>query len=993
MIKKRKKIHIIFSLLFMLLSMTAIVGTHTLYHTKAKAVDSVSQTFACILGETFFSDDVENSPPVAMYRIAHSDFLQFYLLSKSGIVATPGGIDKIDNGLNGILSLGMPEGTDFKSVNERILGRSLIPEIANKIDKDPGEEKKEFNTGPKVNPYDRFGVAGLRFSMYQGEWRKIEVGSVCGGNYDVSGDANMFYESRLAPQAVLSQIEDFPDVRSAQFSNMNAPNPFLGMLLLIAAIIFFFNKLIVTLVIALVNFSFTDLVSIIGLHDIIAGDDGKGGIALTLYNNLFVPLVTVVMVFTAIYIFYIGIVKRQFRESLITVLRSIGLFALATIIFTNAPLFLSLPNNIALAGQAVVISSMSEGVAGGNGLCTSQLSQTPISQNDIDFNNPEKNRSLLEQSSISIRSSIGCQFWQMFLLRPYVQAQWGTDWEKLWDKTATIDYSTNRIAGTLDNNNGDWVGDASVPLGNGEFIKNWAIFQISTQTDAHSPLGKDGEVSPVTNNLSNDWWRIVDALSNYQEKEQKYTIHGLRGQSEEVSTRVPDTDIKVSSYWSDWTGFSSSFSRITTSFASIIVSLLGLLAPGFFSFLAAITSIKLSLLMSVSPIFLLMGCWHGGWEMCKGWFQSVINTTIERIILGLLVCLSLVCTSAAIDLMENESWVKGIFILCIASFVLVKFRRKILSMVASFRFTSSKFGDLANNVGSKVTGLGKISASVMTAGSIGAVSSYKNGASLKAGFKAAAGRQLRNKAYASRMDLVRRGLIQYENTALEKTGKIPDFYSTIIYCYVCGKKMDLSQGTVIAARDDDGNFICRECYDTGVAPEASEVVLGKQSKVPQVKEKVFVPHNLDGVSGRKNITDFMSLTSRKEKEKWLHKNSEEIGESLASAIHYSRKKDSDPVRFDIPEELKLYIHEDTFRAEMMKVLNIDSFFDPSTGVFDTQSYRNQLETIAEPLAVALKKRTKTTEDTSLSSNVDIEKLKEDIIRGYNNKMKHQSYRV
>ena len=120
-----------------------------------------------------------------LYQFSQSKDLQFHLRSKSAIT---GGIDDVDGGLNWMLS--GSSGTDFKKVNEEILGFSLDPESdgqsqpnqqsgSQQDQKQAGDQKsgggKTPTGGKYVNPYDRFGVAGMKFSAYQGEWKYFVI--------------------------------------------------------------------------------------------------------------------------------------------------------------------------------------------------------------------------------------------------------------------------------------------------------------------------------------------------------------------------------------------------------------------------------------------------------------------------------------------------------------------------------------------------------------------------------------------------------------------------------------------------------------------------------------------------------------------------------------------------------------------------------------------------------------------------------------------------
>lgn len=978
----KQRLRVFVTLLFALVSVLG-VGL-TALQPAASSEAGVIEKVVC-----WFGQNDEKSLPVLLYKSASTDMPFSILASKSGVSVSQG---RVESDLNAILQAGAPEGTDFKTVNERILGRPLYEVKASKekaASTSGSSEKPEFNAGPRVSPYDRFGVMGLQFTNYNGEWRYIEPVNVCSSGGGSNLDRNTFYSSRKTVQDTYWASTGSDDIRASQrtMARFAVERAFMT---ITAQMIFWVTKFFVTLVIGLVNFAFTDLVAMVGIDDIVASDSGSG-IAPTLYHNLFVPMISLIMVVTGCYILYFGIVKRQIRESLGVLFRSIALFICATIVFTNASTFMKIPNNVALVGQAMVMEALGGGVAGGGGLCTSDLGTTGTSEEKKFVESgpqtldAEESRGILEKAAITIRSQVGCQFWQMFLLRPYVQAQWGTDWEQLWDKSAEVKYTTSTTAGTLPNDNGDMVGDAAVPLGNGEFINNWAIFQISTQTNAHSPINKDGEKDNVINDkLSSDWWRIVDAVSNYQEKEQKYTVTGLRGQVEETATHVPDPDAKVTPYWGAWTGNTSLYSRVGISLSSIFIAVIGLFAPFVLAFASAIISIKISLLMAVSPIAFLLGCYPKGYEFFKGWAESVLNSTIERILVGLTLSLSLVFTSAALDIMSKESWFKGLILLIVMSFAIFKVRKKLVEALASFRFSASGFSQVVNRTSDMVKGAVKGTASVAGAGAVGARSSAKAGGSLKEGFKSAAGRQLRNKAYSSNSEVVRRGMISYENEHFKRTGKIQDLQGDFINCQVCGREIDVKPGSgTILARDDDGNFICQSCYDEGVNPDAQEITLDRRETHSKDESAVVSTSTAKSLNGEEGVNNALKLddpsTTLSERKKLLDQFTSDIGTQLAKTQNIIISGSEHDHRFVLPDQLKPYIDERAFNDEVAKLFDVDRYADED-GEYDKQAAREQMLKVLEPISLALQKHTQDRNGRTYFSRAEV---RDSIIVSYN----------
>jgi hypothetical protein len=767
----------------------------------------------------YFGND---SLPGMMYQYTQTSDLQFATRSKSSVT---GGVDNVDGGLNAILNV---FGPGFKKINESVTGYSLEP-FDPETEPNSTPAKNKFNKGAQVNPFDRFGVAGLKFTAYTGEWKHVVI-DACSTEASEPQDpkAGVFYEERLEPRSTWEDISNSQDVRTIQFGKGFFTQLKVSFADVFANSIFFFTKAIVVVTIGLINFAFTDIVEVMGLNELLAGGS-NGGIFGSLFNGLFTPLIVIIFALTGVNIFYLGIVKKRYRDSMTNVLRSIALFIIALIISTSPMLFITLPNTIAVVGQSIILTTMNSGLSGGNGMCSTDIGQL---NTKLVTNENAKAEDILTQASTSMRSAVGCQLWQTFLLRPWAEGQFGTSWENTWAKDKTPSWAGNPSK-EFQNSNESMVGDAAVPMGNGTFINNWALFQISAQTNAHTPIGHDGEKSKYTGGVANDWWRIVDALANYQEEEAEVIADGSGPYGE--SSKVTFTKAKPGptlENWDSWVG-NSTDARTWTAISSVIVAFVGLAAPLIFSFLSAVYSIGVAILMAFAPIMLLMGCWAGkGWEIFKGWGELVVNTTLKRIATGALLAISIGLEIVAIKMMDTIGWWQGMLMLVLVSIIIIKSRHKIIDSLASVRFASTNFSGTANNLYRKTTGVVTKTASAATNTAISGANSKRYGGSISGGLKAGLKNELKNLSYQNKT-------LRHAHASAEgvraKDGTIDAGQET---CVACGKQIDYEDdqfglGVVNGARSADGNVYCLQCYTDGVDPEAMEVVFQR----PDVKER------------------------------------------------------------------------------------------------------------------------------------------------------------
>lgn len=822
--------------------LVAIMGTGILAISanlkKAEALD-VPQYVMC---------DVLPDPAPMLYQMVQSDDMNFMLRSKSVVSA---GSSDVEIGLNWILGL---FGPGYKEINEDITGQSL--DIKAKDDKEnedddssddsgdsgdneEGDDKKNknYNKGVKVTPFDRFGVAGMNFTAYNGEWKYIVI-DACNPDSDPKDPkAGVYYDDRLEPRSTWDDKDNSKDIRTIQFTKGFGAQFMAAINDVMANAVFTVTKTVVVLTIGVINFAFTDITEAIGM-DKLLGDDG--GAFSMIFNGIFTPLIVMIFVITAFHIFYLAVVKRQFRTSLGILARSIALFLIAVIVSTNASFWVNIPNKIAIMGQSILITALNTNMTTGDGLCATDIGSKKIKLID----GKKKEADMLEQTSANMRSALGCTFWDTFLMTPWTQGQFGATWNELWAKKKKADWAPSG-AKELKNSNGKMVGDAEVPVGDGEVINNWALYQISTQTNVHVPTGHEGEKSKYTSGIANDWWRIVDAVSNYDEETKKETVSGSGeyGSDQEIEYTVPKESSKPTKYWDDWAG-NNTWSRVTTALSSLVIASIGTLLPFFFGLMSSVYAFGMVILMLFAPIMLLLGCWSGrGWEIFKGWAEIVLNTLSKRIATGLLLGLSITFIVKIIKMMEDIPWWQGILLLSLITVLLFKVRHKIYDIFASFKFSTTGFNEKASrlnqNLMSKSSTYAKNVGKLATGTVAGGVGAKMAGGNFKGGMKNGMKKEFENLTYRSNSKFLSHARMTKDSFKATQMGADDELFRGSQFCGICGKEIKAEEdhnGTQLfhGGRKADGTIICFECYQDGVDPDASEVI---QRRRPQKDEK------------------------------------------------------------------------------------------------------------------------------------------------------------
>lgn len=360
-----------------------------------------------------------------------------------------------------------------------------------------------------INPFDKFGLAGLHYSAYSGEWKYYIVDACAEDSTKAKkGDYGKFYKDRREPKATYDETSTSTDPRVKQFDKGFFSHWWVAIGNNISNFLLNISKLIVTFALTLLSLSFKDLSEFIGLDEQLTTNMFK-----SLYDSFYQPLILVMFAFTAVYMMYYGLFKRQYRNAMNTFATSMLCFFVAIVITLKPGFWIKLPNSVVTVAQALVIQGLQKGTTGSGDLCTTNAGFNPPSSSS---GSKSQEQSFIEGAGENIRSTLGCKMWEEFLLKPWAEAQFGTKYNDLQ-------------ASVVKNGNSKWVKEPTVELG-GKSEKNWALFQISAQTTMHTPVGK--ERHPLISGVQADWYRIVDAFSNYQEKDRKVRVGSGGGDGE-----------------------------------------------------------------------------------------------------------------------------------------------------------------------------------------------------------------------------------------------------------------------------------------------------------------------------------------------------------------------------------------------------------------------------------------------------------------------------
>lgn len=337
------------------------------------------------------------------------------------------------------------------------------------------------------NIFQKVGLSGIQYSSYLGEWKYYDIDPCEENSKAKASDYGEYYKDRKDPQSTYGEVSTSRDPRTKQFAKgffsawwaaikLSVNNFFLGI-----------SKFISAVTITLLGLAFSDVSDLLGLTQ-----DFQEGMFQKLYSNLFMPLVTLMFVLTAMYILYYGIIKREYRTSLIGgLLKPILAFATAIIISVNIT-WITIPNKIATLGTSLVTSALVSNIKSS----TSDLCDTSTGA-ELDITSSK----FLDEANDRMKNIVACNMYVEFVFKPWARGQFGAEYDEL-------------DAIQLQNINKSWVGEPNVELGSKK-IANWALFQVDLQSGYHAPI--DEIDSPLVGGVDKDWYRIVDAFSNYDE--------------------------------------------------------------------------------------------------------------------------------------------------------------------------------------------------------------------------------------------------------------------------------------------------------------------------------------------------------------------------------------------------------------------------------------------------------------------------------------------
>ena len=352
----------------------------------------------------------------------------------------------------------------------------------------------------------------------------------------------------------------------------------------------FITKLIAQFLNEMLNLSFSPLMEKLGISTIV-----KSSIA-SFRQTIFYPLITLVIMIASL-MMIIDVLRTRNATKFFSSLGALLLtFFIGAIILNSPDKVINVVDTAPAKVEQFMLGLLLNNESN-DGLCTT----------------------VADTSSYGVRSA-QCNIWRSLVYQPWAFGQWGVSDNKL--NAANTKPPTGE---TFTNTNENLVGNASVNLGGGTVLNNWALYQLKlttsgtlTATDPTHPVGK------TDNNL----YRIVDAQAGPND-----------GAGRETR------------YYKAWTG--SNNSRFMISQLALILAIFMVIVVGSLLIIKIEVTFIFSIMLIGLPFIFLFGLTPKGRGKLLSYLGMLISLLLKRFITTFMISLLLLLVNVVVP--ENAN--------------------------------------------------------------------------------------------------------------------------------------------------------------------------------------------------------------------------------------------------------------------------------------------------------------------------------------------------
>lgn len=402
----------------------------------------------------------------------------------------------------------------------------------------------------------------------------------------------------------------------------------------------------------------------INLLGIIGGEGSNGGIIGSLRDSIFTPLATLAFLFTAMWVLYKGIIKREFRTSLAGLLWSIAIFVIGLMAMMKPQMLAAAPQTINSAISTCIMGAMN----GQNCLNDQVTAPSSLVGEECRSSANAPN----EGASLSA-NAMSCSIWKSFVLEGWTRGQFGRSYNDMYLSNppsggtvipnAPKDTSPYGVALTSSGSANSFENKTIET--SGTKINNLALYQLYISTN----MKTNGD--PLYNNDVNDkrWYRIITPVAN-------------------------NTDM-----WNRWAPTDGQlFNRAGVSLATAVISGAVAVSLILFAFWGLVYMFAGSLLMVFAPFFLLLAIEPSkGRKIFLGWLESVVSSILKFMASSLFVIVALTLYSAILS--STKNYATAFIGVSIMIGVLGMYRKEIINLLGMSNLGGQRF---SNAVGDRI---------------------------------------------------------------------------------------------------------------------------------------------------------------------------------------------------------------------------------------------------------------------------------------------------
>lgn len=315
-------------------------------------------------------------------------------------------------------------------------------------------------------------------------------------------------------------------------------------------------------------------------------------------DSIFFPLVALMVAITGVMALWSAGKNKDYKRQFTSILLMAGVILSGVFLMYKPDMTLKAVDEVpAEIEKAIIGTIFAVGSDPGDQLCTSTgtvsgKKGTGLDGKRLSYNPNDSARSLM------------CENWRAFAFNPWVYGQWGTGMNNLYSKGSGS-------ANTMNNTNGDLVGSASVNMGGGKKMKNWAVYQLNAMSsgtasyvDSDRPTGK----------IDRNFYRLIDLQAGPENGK--------------------GTD---SRYFQTWSG-SNWGDRLTVSFMAPIVAAFGAVTVIVYSITKIQIAFATVIMLLFLPFIFLIGIHPTmGRTKLKAYAGTIVGLMIQRVLLVLVM--------------------------------------------------------------------------------------------------------------------------------------------------------------------------------------------------------------------------------------------------------------------------------------------------------------------------------------------------------------------